>query len=157
MSSPPMDRRRVLRGAAALGVGGAAAGVLAACGNDARKDTAPPASAATSSPADQPSSSPGADGQQALVAVADVPVGGGVIVADPNVVVTQPEQGTLVAFGSICTHQGCPVAEVVDGAIVCACHGSRFAVADGSVLQGPAAAPLPPQPVKVRGGSVFLA
>jgi len=78
-------------------------------------------------------------------------------VADPNVVVTQPEQGTLVAFSSICTHQGCPVAEVVDGAIVCACHGSRFAVADGSVLQGPAAAPLPPQPVKVRGGSVFLA
>ena len=43
------------------------------------------------------------------MAAADVPVGGGTILADQQVVVTQPEKGTYKAFTAICTHQGCTV------------------------------------------------
>ncbi len=155
MTTDPIDRRAMLRGAAALGVGGLAVGALAACSDAAE------APADASSPP-QPTSAgttpaPSTGSPEPLVAVADVPVGGGVVISEADVVVTQPEAGTVVGFSSVCTHQGCPVAEVVDGAIVCNCHGSQFSIADGSVLQGPATAPLPGEQVTVRGGSVFLA
>ena len=159
MTPEPIERRQLLRGAATLGVGGAAAGLLAACGNDpgsAAREAGPSASSPTTSPTGGTPDSTVTGGQQALVAVADVPVGGGVILTEPTVVVTRPEKGTVAAFSSVCTHQGCLVVEVVDGAIVCGCHGSRFSVADGSVLQGPATVALPVEPVTVQGGSVFL-
>jgi len=57
-------------------------------------------------------------------------------------VVTQPVSGTFKAFSATCTHQGCAVSEVANGTINCPCHGSRFAVADGSVTAGPATTPL---------------
>ncbi len=72
-----------------------------------------------------------------LAATADVPVGGGVILADPALVITQPTAGDFKAFSSICTHQGCAVAEVTANEIVCPCHGSKFSATDGSVLTGP--------------------
>ncbi|MFP5282507.1 MAG: Rieske (2Fe-2S) protein, partial [Actinomycetes bacterium] len=71
-----------------------------------------------------------------------VPVGGGAVLEDADYVVTQPSAGTYKAFSKICTHQGCPVAEVAEGAIRCNCHGSRFSAEDGSVVNGPATAPL---------------
>jgi Rieske Fe-S protein len=92
-----------------------------------------------------------------LVATSDVPEGGGVILDQPQVVVTQPTAGEFVAFSSICTHQGCPVADVADGTINCNCHGSRFSVEDGSVVAGPASSPLPPIDVTVDGNSVVRA
>jgi nitrite reductase/ring-hydroxylating ferredoxin subunit len=44
-----------------------------------------------------------------------------------------------------CSHRGCPLSDgEIDGeAIVCGCHGSRFALRDGAVLKGPATAPQP--------------
>jgi Rieske Fe-S protein len=48
------------------------------------------------------------------------------------------------------------VFEVVGGTINCPCHGSKFAVADGSVSAGPAPRPLPEQPVTVQGTSIVL-
>ncbi len=92
-----------------------------------------------------------------LVATKEVPEGGGIILSDEEVVVTQPTAGEFVAFSSICTHQGCPVSEVVDGTINCPCHGSKYAIADGSVVAGPAPSPLPPVEVAVDGKSVVRA
>ena len=135
---PALSRRTVL-----AGCGLACAAALPAC---SAYGPAGPA------PAPRPAA-PGA----ALVAVADVPVGGGVVLADRDVVVTQPGAGTFKAFSATCTHQGCLVGEVAGGTINCPCHGSRFAVADGSVTQGPATRPLAERAVAVEGSSVVLA
>jgi Rieske Fe-S protein len=88
--------------------------------------------------------------------VSDIPVGGGVILADQAIVVTQPSEGDVKAFSAICTHQGCLVSEVVDNEIICPCHGSRYSAEDGAVLNGPATEPLPSAGVAVEGGSVVL-
>ncbi|MCH9732835.1 MAG: Rieske (2Fe-2S) protein [Actinomycetia bacterium] len=77
------------------------------------------------------------------VRVADVPVGGGHVFSDQAIVVVQPSEGTFKAFSAVCTHQGCSVREVADGTINCACHGSKFDIADGSVVRGPARKALP--------------
>ncbi|MDT0611418.1 Rieske (2Fe-2S) protein [Streptomyces lancefieldiae] len=92
-----------------------------------------------------------------LASTHDIPVGGGKIFTDQKIVVTQPEQGDFKAFSAVCPHQGCIVSDVRDGTIDCACHNSRFSVADGSVEQGPATEPLPAKRITVRGNSVHLA
>ena len=128
-----IDRRTLL---AATGVA-AAAGLMAACGSS--------------------SSSSSSGGDQVLVAAAQVPVGGGVVIEEPPVVVTQPTEGDLRAFTAICPHQGCTVSEVVDQQIRCRCHGSRFSIVDGSVIEGPAPTGLAAEAIAVRDGSVTLA
>jgi Rieske Fe-S protein len=155
---PGFDRRRLLNGAAALGI---AVPLLAACGSDAE----PAGSGSTSSspqPDDSPSdaqspSEPTQDGGGELVAAADVPVGGGVVMDADKVVVTQPAEGEFKAFTAVCTHQGCVVASVADNEIACPCHGSLFSAEDGSVLNGPATAPLTEIEVQVMGGSIVRA
>lgn len=92
-----------------------------------------------------------------LAAVSDVPVGGGVVVSDPPIVVTQPKAGQVNGFTAICPHAGCLVASVVDDEIICPCHGSRFSAVDGSVIQGPASQGLEPASVSVKGTNVVLA
>jgi Rieske Fe-S protein len=87
---------------------------------------------------------------------AAVPVGGGVIVPEHGVVVTQPVEGTFVAFSSSCPHRGCAVRAVAAGTINCFCHGSRFRITDGAVAGGPATAPLPQRRVVVVDGLVQL-
>ena len=86
----------------------------------------------------------------------EIPVGGGAIFAAGQAVVTQPTAGEFKAFSSICTHAGCPVAAVTT-TINCNCHGSRYSITDGSVVNGPATVPLPARTVKVVGGSVSVA
>lgn len=54
----------------------------------------------------------------------------------------------------VCTHSGCLVSDVRDGAIHCYCHGSRFRITDGSVATGPALLPLPIEPITVRNGTI---
>ena len=76
---------------------------------------------------------------------------------DARFVVTQPTPGVYKAFDRTCTHMDCPVKKVEGGGIVCACHGSRFALEDGSVLAGPATRPLTPRTVTVRGDVLDLA
>ncbi|WP_175439109.1 Rieske (2Fe-2S) protein [Streptomyces vilmorinianum] len=92
-----------------------------------------------------------------LARVADIPVGGGKVLADKGVVITQPAAGEFKAFSSKCTHQGCAVSGVADGVITCPCHQSLFDASDGSVKGGPATSPLPPTPIKVEGDSITLA
>ncbi|MFC8371319.1 Rieske (2Fe-2S) protein [Streptomyces sp. NPDC057238] len=91
---------------------------------------------------------------QELIPTADVPVGGGTVLPDEKIVVTQPQEGDFKAFSAICTHQNCVVADVADGTVNCACHGSRFRITDGSVEQGPATRPLPAEPITVEGNSI---
>jgi Rieske Fe-S protein len=148
-----VGRRVVLLGAGAVGV----AGVLAACGGgDDETDSGGAAQTpAETEPAPAETTEPPA-AATGVVAVADVPVGGGVVIAAEQIVVTQPTEGDFKAFGSTCTHQGCQVAEVSDGEIKCPCHGSRYSIEDGSVTNGPAPEPLTEVGVAVEGDQVVL-
>jgi Rieske Fe-S protein len=148
---PRLDRRRLLHGAAVLGV---AAPVLVACGSDEEptRTTTTPESDSPSVGSDKPTQDGG--GQPALAASGDVPVGGGVVVDGEQVVVTQPTEGEFKAFTAVCTHQGCVVSSISDNTINCACHGSQFSAEDGSVVTGPATSPLTEIAVKVEGDSV---
>ena len=159
MSDPPSLLRRRVLGAGALGL---SVPVLAACGEDADDptgdaDTSAAPSSESSSSAPKKSESGAADDAATgapLVAVADVPVGGGVVLADEKVVVTQPSAGDVKCFTAVCTHAQCIVTGVESEEIVCNCHGSRFSIADGSVVQGPATSALAGVDVSVSGRQV---
>jgi Rieske Fe-S protein len=146
-SDPALSRRRALGGAA---VGGLALPLLAACGGGSTGGSA------------QGGSTSGG-GPDVLVAAKDVPVGGGVILGDQNVVVTQPKAGTFEGFSATCTHQGCILASVSSGTINCGCHGSQFSISDGSNVAGPngsaggSVAALPRVGIKVKGPDVIKA
>jgi Rieske Fe-S protein len=71
-------------------------------------------------------------------------------------VVTQPTSGQFKAFSAVCTHQGCIVAKVESGSIVCTCHQSHFSITDGSVQSGPAPSALPSKTVTVNGTSLSV-
>ena len=140
--------------------GAGAAGILTACGGGGGNDEASPAASTGESSTPAGSTEQGetsAGGGQALAATADVPVGGGVILADEKVVVTQPTAGDFKAFSSTCTHQSCTVSGVADGRISCMCHSSSFSIDDGSPKGGPARSPLPEVAIKVEGDSIVRA
>jgi Rieske Fe-S protein len=153
-----LTRRSVLVGAC-----GTCAVALAGCGSvlpTATPAAAPavePAPAAGPTTAAKPGAAKPGAAKAALASTADIPVGGGKIFAAQKLVVTQPTAGTFKAFSNVCTHQGCAVTSVQDGAINCPCHGSTFDVFDGSVVSGPARAPLAAKKIKVAGKSITLA
>jgi Rieske Fe-S protein len=95
-------------------------------------------------------------GGAALIRTRDVPVGGGVVVLQRRVVVTQPRAGRFRVFSAICTHQGCTVSHVADRQIACPCHGSRYAIGNGSVVRGPATRALPRRAFEIRSGRIYL-
>lgn len=101
--------------------------------------------------------SAGAAAGQALAKTSEIPVGGGTIFREQKIVVTQPNQNEFKAFSAVCTHLGCTMARVVDRTIDCPCHGSKFDITDGSVAHGPATKPLPPENIRVDGGTIQLA
>lgn len=136
---PTLGRR-----AAIAGAGAAALGVVAACSSGGSGGGAPSS--------DLPQGAPGT----VLGPVSDVPVGGGAVFAEQQVVVTQPAPGRYQGLSAVCPHQGCSVNAVRDGAVVCPCHGSRFGL-DGAVLQGPAQSPLARRAVSVQGQNITLA
>ena len=90
----------------------------------------------------------------ALATTSEVPEGGGKIIDGKNIVITQPQAGSFKAFTAVCTHQGCIVSSVANGTIDCPCHGSKFSIKDGSVVNGPAPSPLAPVAIKVDGTSI---
>jgi Rieske Fe-S protein len=84
-------------------------------------------------------------------------VGGGTVLADKLVVVTQPTAGQFKAFSARCTHQGCPVTRVENGKIMCPCHGSKFDITSGAPTGGPAKSPLEAKTATVSGDTVTVA
>jgi Rieske Fe-S protein len=109
-----------------------------------------PAPGAPAPPADPGGSAP------ALTATSDIPVGGGRIFPEYRLVVTRPAAGDVRAFTAICTHDGCMLTTVVDATINCPCHGSRFAITDGAVVNGPAMRALTAREIRLRGDSIIL-
>jgi len=97
----------------------------------------------------------GGGGAAVLAKTSDVPVGGGKILTDKKIVITQPQSGSFHAFTAVCTHAGCTVGSVSSGTINCPCHGSRFNASTGAVVNGPAASPLAPVNIKVQGTSIL--
>lgn len=89
-------------------------------------------------------------------ATSDVPVGGGKIFTAEKVVVTQPTAGDFKGFSAVCTHQGCPVSKIEGEDIVCTCHGSKFSIKDGSVVNGPATKSLSAVKVTVSGSDLSV-
>jgi Rieske Fe-S protein len=145
MSPEPLSRRSTLRGLA-VGVAGALAGFVVA--RSSRAAAPGPLSGANSY-------GPPAGGGRLLARADDVVAGGGVVLTDAQVVLTRGTDGTVHAFSAVCTHQGCPVASVKEGEILCPCHGSRFDATTGAVVTGPARRSLPVIPVVVRDGGVY--
>ncbi len=145
-------RRTVLRGAVVAGV---VMPLLSACGSDSSSSDRPTSTGGRPS-GDDPASSAGGGAGGVIATTNEVPEGGGVILGDSKVVITQPAAGEFKAFSSICTHQGCPLDNVTDGTINCTCHGSMFSIEDGSVVGGPAPSPLPETPITVKGSDISL-
>jgi Rieske Fe-S protein len=142
---PDIHRRSLFAGGIGL--------TLAGLGLSACSSTGDTATAGTTTAAGTTSA---AAGSGPKVKVADVPVGGGMIMQDAAYVVTQPTAGTFKAFSKICTHQGCPVASVSNGHINCTCHGSSFSATDGSVVNGPAKKALAETKVTLSGDSLVI-
>jgi Rieske Fe-S protein len=141
------SRRAVVGGIVGLGV---ATPLLAACGSSA-DDSAGGGSDGSGSSGGSSTTSKGAIGK-----TTDIPVGGGKIFNAEKVVVTQPTQGDFKAFSAVCTHQGCVVAEIKGEDIDCNCHGSKFSIKDGSVVNGPATKGLEKLTAKVTGTDITI-
>jgi Rieske Fe-S protein len=167
MPHPPRHQAQLPRRAVVAGTGMlAVAAALGACTSSGTQPAAtlsagpatpavpPPATGASPPAAGQ--AEPAAPRGEPLASTSAIPVGGGTVFADKQVVVTQPEAGTFKAFSAICTHQGCTVNKVAAGTIDCPCHGSKYSITDGSVVRGPARRALAPRQVTVAGDELLL-
>ena len=65
-------------------------------------------------------------------------------------------EGQIYALLDTCAHLGCSLAggHLHDRSIVCPCHGSRFSLEDGRLLNGPATFPEPHFEVRVHNGQI---
>jgi Rieske Fe-S protein len=147
--SLPISRRTVIMN---TGLAAAAIAGLSSCTNYGTAPASQP-SAATSGGASGGSSAPAGP---LTVKEAEIPVGSGKIFPDAQTVITQPKKGEFKAFSAICTHQGC-VVDTVTNTINCPCHGSKYSITDGSVVNPPAPQPLPAKTIKVSGDTLTVA
>ncbi|MDR3035390.1 MAG: Rieske 2Fe-2S domain-containing protein, partial [Kitasatospora sp.] len=74
--------------------------------------------------------------------------------AEGRQVLLYRHDGTLYAIDNICSHAGGLLSRgpVTDLIVTCPLHGSRFALADGCVLRGPASQPQPVLRTRIRNG-----
>lgn len=132
-----ISRRIVFSGLGAIGV----AAALAGCGGG------------DSDEGSDPSVESGAE----LVATSEVPVGGGIVLTDEKILVTQPTEGDFKAFTAVCTHQSLLVTSVADGTIKCDNHGSSYSAETGEVAGGPAPSALATVAIEVKDGKILAA
>ena len=67
--------------------------------------------------------------------------------------------GRPYATSDLCTHEECPLSEegeVVGEEVHCLCHGSKFNIRTGEVMDPPATEPLPTYAIEVRGQELFV-
>lgn len=86
-----------------------------------------------------------AEGQMTRVEVGGVPV------------LLVRQGGKLFALGDVCAHLGGPLHEGTlhaDCSVSCPWHGSRFALNDGRLINGPATFPQPHYETRVRAGQI---
>jgi Rieske Fe-S protein len=147
-------RRSVLTAAVA---GTATLGLAACAAVDPTASSLPTDSASPTDASPTPAESTAA-AATVLGAVSAIKVGGGTKFpnGESTVLVTQPQAGEFVAFDARCTHQGCVVSGVTDGEIRCGCHGAKFDMATGEVLDGPAESPLKPVRISVVNDEIIL-
>lgn len=94
-----------------------------------------------------------APGGTPVASVADVQAAGSIVVGEnENAYLLAYTGDTVVAHTAVCTHQRC----TVGASGLCPCHQSRFDVATGAVINGPALRPLVERGVTVSGGQVYL-
>jgi nitrite reductase/ring-hydroxylating ferredoxin subunit len=164
---PTATRRSVLHAVGVTVLTGGTASLVGACsaGGSGTPSPVPPTAGAPVSPDSSGSASAvespvpsarAASPSGSAVAVADVPVGGGVVLSEADYVITQPTEGDFRAFTKFCTHRQCPLASVGGGMINCMCHGGRYSMVDGSVQAGPPPEPLRAVEVTVAGGWVVV-
>ena len=119
----------------------------------AADDSAGSASASDSSSGDDKG---GGSGGEDLISLDDIKVGHAASVnlagGQPGVV-TRTSSASAVCFSAICTHMGCTV-QPGPSSFNCPCHGSRFKLTTGAVLNGPATEPLAKVRVSVENGKV---
>lgn len=139
------SRRALVGGVLGVGVG---VPLVAACGSDS--------GSSSGSGGSEDSSGGSTTSSGAVTTTGDVPVGSGVILAGEKLVVTQPTEGEFKAFSAVCPHQQCLVTAIKDEEIDCSCHGSKFSITDGSVIEGPADEPLAEMTVSVEGEDISV-
>jgi nitrite reductase/ring-hydroxylating ferredoxin subunit len=159
-----------VRRAILLGVVAGGAALVAGCRGDEGGGAPAPAAQASQPPSPSAGATdeslepfPGADdgggdtGGDGLVKTSEIPVGGAVLVG--NYLIAQPQRGVFKAFDATCPHQGITV-DVPIGSndyFICPGHNSKFRLADGGRISGPAPRGLKQVPVKVRNGFVVEA
>lgn len=142
MTQVRTGRRILFQGLGAVGV----AAALAGCGgSDSESGGGDGAESAS------------VDAGAALATTDEVPVGGGVVLTDEQIVLTQPSAGEFRAFTAVCTHQQLTVTGVEEGTIRCDNHGSRYDAATGEVTGGPAPSALAEVAITVDGDQILAA
>lgn len=144
------DRRTFMCASAALG----SAALLTACGDGHSAADVPDA---------LPVPEPTGEGQPVMKA-ADLPAGARASASakDPEgneiaVLLFRKDEETVLAYSNVCTHQGCAVTTKSSKEdFYCACHGSRFAPADGTVQEGPAVAALSRYATAIEGEDILV-
>ena len=86
-----------------------------------------------------------------VIAASEVPVGDGYFFTRyaQRWVVTHPARGGFKGFSARCIHQGGICDDVINRAVQCPQHGSRYHLRTGLVVRGPAVQGLTQQPVRV--------
>jgi Rieske Fe-S protein len=155
-ASGGLTRRRILVSAAGVGALSLAGPVLVACGSDDGGTTPSTEDTSRAPSGDQTTGTGTGTGEDAIATTDQVPQGGGLILTDQKIVITQPESGEFKAFTAVCTHQGCTVGSVKDNVIMCPCHGSQYDAATGEVINGPAPKGLAEKTITVEGDQIVL-
>ena len=167
MTDPVASRRIVFQGLSALGV----AAVLAGCGGgDEPTSTgesaagSPSPTESSTSPSEPPptSASPSEtkspeERKPALATTDEIPVGGGIVLTGPRIVIVQPTAGEFLAWSAICKHEGQTVGSVENNVITCPFHGSQYDAATGGVVAGPAPSGLDRIRIRVSGTRITRA
>lgn len=66
--------------------------------------------------------------------------------------------GTFYAFDDVCTHRQCSLSDgdLEGRAVTCPCHGSRFDVITGAVLNPPAVVPVRTYAIRVADDAIAI-